>query len=172
MKQVVFRYSLYAIIAILVLTAIHVFLLLPNMNYDAAEVAGYLTMTLSMVFIFFGIRHYRDRVNNGSLSFGQGLKTGLLIALGPALFFALFDLLYVKVLNPSWSDDYYDYYIKKVTVSTPPDQLQAKLASLQADKEFFSQPMMLFLIMFATVFIIGAIITIISALTLRRTKTS
>jgi hypothetical protein len=167
MKQIVFRYTLYGVIAILVLTSIH-FATMSSMGYEAAEVAGYLTMVLAMIFVFFGIKKYRDQVSNGTLTFGQGMKVGLLIALGPAIFFALFDLLYVEVINPGWSDDYYKHYIEQATKDTPPEKLQAKLNKLQEQKEFFSSPVMMFLVMFITVFVIGALVTIISSLTLRR----
>jgi hypothetical protein len=169
MKSIVFRYGFFAIIAIICTCSIHYFILMRlNLDWQTAEVAGYLTMTLAMVFVFFGMRHYRDKVNNGSLSFGEGLKVGLLIALGPALFFALFDLLYVEVINPNWSDEYYSHYIEQARKDTPAADLPAKLKEMQEQKEFWSKPHILFLLMFITTFIIGAIVTIISALTLRR----
>ena len=171
MKETVLRYGFYAILAILILTAIHVFVLMPPaISYAAAEVVGYLTMTLSMVFVFFGIKHYRDQVNNGSLSFGEGLKIGLLIALGPAVFFSLFDLLYVKVINPGWTDEYYGHYVQEATKSTPASELPDKLKQIKDQREFFDNPVMLFLVMFVTVFIIGLIVSTISALTLRRQR--
>jgi small-conductance mechanosensitive channel len=170
MKPTVFRYTLYSIIAVLAFNSLHLFIIMPRTSYDTSEFFGYLTMTLSMIFVFFGVKYYRDRVNNGSLRFGEGLKIGLLIVLGPALFFALFDMLYIEVINPSWQDDYFTAYLEKVKANTPPDQLDAKLKKVQEQKEFFSQPVITFLVMFVTIFIIGAIVSIISALTLRRNK--
>ncbi|MGZ5220018.1 MAG: DUF4199 domain-containing protein [Chitinophagaceae bacterium] len=111
MKLTIIRYGIYAASAIVILSAIHFFILLPNSSYETAEIAGYLTMILSMIFVFAGIRHYRDNVNDGYLSFTQGLKVGALIVLIPAVAFALFDILYTKVLNPSWGDAYLNYYI-------------------------------------------------------------
>jgi hypothetical protein len=170
MKSTVFRYTVYSIIAVLAFNSLHLFFIMPRSSYDTSEFFGYLTMTLSMVFIFFGVKHYRDRVNHGSLRFGEGLKIGLLIALGPSVFFALFDMLYIEVINPSWQDDYFTAYLEKVKADTPPDQLAAKLKKVEKQREFFSQPAISFLVMFVTIFIIGAIVSIISALTLRRNK--
>jgi hypothetical protein len=170
MKSTVYRYTLYSIIVILAFSAIHLFIIMPMVSYGTAEVFGWLTMTLAQVFIFFGVKHYRDKVNNGSLNFGEGLKIGLLIALGPAVFFSLFDLLYIVVINPGWQDQYYADFVKRVKASTPPGELTAKLKKLEKEREFFSQPAMTFLVMFITVFVIGTIISIISALTLRRNK--
>ncbi|HEY6503462.1 MAG TPA: DUF4199 domain-containing protein, partial [Chitinophagaceae bacterium] len=82
MKQVVFRYGLYGALVIVALAAIHFYWLMPpRISWEEAEVVGYLTMILSMIFVFMGLRHYRDHVNKGSLSFGEGLKVGVLIVL-------------------------------------------------------------------------------------------
>jgi pheromone shutdown protein TraB len=171
MKTVIFRYGLYSGLAIVILTAIHFFILMPNASWETSEFAGYLTMILSMIFVFMGIRYYRDHVNNGFLSFTQGLKLGALIVLIPAICFALFDILYAKVLNPSWSDEYFGYYVEKIKASAPADKVEEELQNLQKNKEMFSNPFIQFLLMAATVYVIGLIVTIISALTLRRNKT-
>jgi hypothetical protein len=172
MKPVVFRYGIYTALAIVALGIIQFFIVMPNVTYETAEIAGYLTMILSMVFVFAGIRYYRDHVNNGSLTFVQGLKIGTLIVLIPAVAFALFDILYTEVLNPSWGDDYYKYYLQKLKDSTPADQLEKELKKLENNKEMFSNPVYQFLLMAGTVFVIGFIVTIISSLTLRRIKTA
>jgi Protein of unknown function (DUF4199) len=170
MKQVIFRYGMYATMTIVALSAIHFFLIMPNVSWDGGEIAGYLTMILSMIFVFMGIRYYRDHVNRGSLSFGEGMKVGVLIVLIPAVFFGIFDILYTEVINPSWLDNYYSHYAERIKASAPPDKVEEKLTDLQKQKDIFSNPILQFLIMTATVFIIGLIATIISALALRRSK--
>jgi uncharacterized membrane protein (DUF106 family) len=172
MKPTVFRYGIYATIAIVALSAVHFFLVVPNVSWANAEVAGYLTMLLSMVFVFAGIKHYRDKINNGNLSFSQGLKIGALIVLIPAVAFGLFDLLYTEVINPGWMDEYYNTMTKKLKSSTAPEKLEAALKKMQDEKEMFSNPVFQFLLMALTVFIIGFIVTIISSLTLRRNNTA
>ncbi len=170
MKQTVFRYGLYAGFLIVVLVAIQFFLIIPNTDYSTAEVTGYLTIVLSMIFIYFGIRHYRDHHNGGSLSFGEGLKVGLLIALVPAAFFGLFDLLYTEWINPAWQDDYYQYQLLQIRESAEPAKIDEKIRKMDEQRQSFDSPAMLFFLMFATAFVIGAIVTIISALTLRKNK--
>lgn len=170
MKSTVLRYGLYASLVVVGLGLINCLVLIKNADYTTQEIAGYLTITLAMIFIFFGIRHYRDHVNGGSLRFGEGLKIGFLIALVPAICFGLFNLLYVEVIDPGWQDEYYGHYLQQVRESTPPAELQAKLDKLQQQREFFSNPVITFLFMSLTVFVVGAIVTIISALWLRRNK--
>lgn len=171
MKKVIFRYGIYATLVIVGLGMIGFFVINKMMGYTLQEVYGYLTMLLSMIFVFLGIRHYRDEVNNGSLSFGQGLKIGVLIVLIPSVFFGLFDMLYTQVINPGWANEYYQHYIEKIKASTPPEKLDAVLKKIAGEKEFFSNPILLFLVMAVTVFIIGFIVTIISSLALRKNKT-
>jgi heme/copper-type cytochrome/quinol oxidase subunit 2 len=168
MKQVIFRYGLYATLVIMVLGALDFFVVSKYADDTLQEVAGYLTMLLSMIFVFMGIRHYRDRVNGGSLSFVQGLKIGVLIVLIPAVFFGLFDVLFTEVLQPGWKETYYTHYIDQVKANTPPAKLAAALKKATDEKEMFANPVFQFLLMSATVFIIGLMVTIISALTLRR----
>ena len=169
MKSTVFRYGIYATLTIVGLSW-GVFFLLKNMGQGLQEVAGYLTILLAMVFIFFGIRHFRDRVNGGYLSFGQGLKIGVLIVLIPAVAFGLFDILYTEVLNPTWKEEYYTKYIDGLKKSVAADKLDAAIKKAEKEKEMFSNPLFQFLLMGGTVFILGFIVAIISSLTLRRRK--
>ena len=150
----------------LALSIVHFFILFKNLDYKTLEATGYLTMLLSMVFVFFGIRHYRNEKNNGILSFGQGLKLGLLIILIPSVFFGLFDVFYTEVINPNWVEDIYDSMKRSMT----PAEFEVKRKEFESQMELFSNPFFQFLIMFATVFIIGFIVTIISALSLQRKR--
>lgn len=168
MKKTVFRYGMYATILIVSISAFNFFVLSKLTSESGQELAGYLTMLLSMIFVFMGIKHYRDNENGGSLSFTEGLKVGVLIVLIPSVFFGLFDLLYTEVINPTWLEEYYTKYADKLKASTAPEKLEAALKKLSAEKEMFSNPVYQFLLMALTVFIIGFIVTIISSLTLRR----
>src|SRR5687767_3327283 len=171
MKSTIYRYGIYATLTIVGL-GWGAFFLLKNTELSLQVVAGYLSMLLAMIFVFLGIRHFRDRVNDGYLSFGQGLKIGVLIVLIPAVAFGLFDILYTEVLNPTWKEDYYSKYIENLRKSVAADKLDAAIKKAEKEKEMFSNPGFQFLLMGGTVFIIGFIVTIISSLTLRRTKTA
>lgn len=168
MKQTAVRFGMYSLLSILVLSCIHFFVLMYRLNYSQLEVVGYLTMTLPMIFVFFGIRYYRDEKNNGSLSFVRGLKVGVFIVLFPSIFFGLFDILYTEVFNPGWLNDYYHYQREQLIKNTAPDKLAVKLKAMKDQKEFFSNPFFQFLVVFLTVFLIGFIVSIISALALKR----
>jgi hypothetical protein len=169
MKSTVFRYGIYSALTVLVIAWV-AFFALGNASLAVQEIAGYLSMLLAMIFVFLGIRHYRDHVNGGILTFGQGLKIGVLIILIPAIAFGLFDILYTQVINPSWKDNYYAKYIEDLRRSVSADKLDSAIKKAERQKEMFSNPIVEFGVMALTVFVIGFIVTIISSLALRRSK--
>ena len=170
MKQTVYRYSIYATITILVLALLQVTIIASRASFAVQEAAGYLSMLLSMIFVFMGIRHYKNKVNGGFLSFGEGLKIGVMIVLLPAVFFGIFDILYTQVIDTAWADHYYNHVVEETKRTVAPDKLAAELKKIEEQKEFFGSPAMQFLVMAGTVFIIGFIVTIISSLTLMKRK--
>ncbi len=167
MKPVVFRYGLYSAIIIIVLGAIHL-AFLDQTGFAVGEVIGYLTITIAMIFVFLGIKHYRDRVNGGRLTFGQGMKLGLLIVLVPSLAFGLLDIFYTNVIDPGFFQNYLDYQITEVRKNYSGEAAETRIEKMRADMEMFKNPIWGFLFMFLTVFVIGVVVTIISSLTLRR----
>jgi hypothetical protein len=170
MKQIIFRYGIIAMLVVVVLGFINCLVIQPEVGYTASEIGGYLTIVVSMIFVFLGIRYYRNHVNNGTLSFGRGMKVGVLIVTIPSVAFGLFSLLYSRVINPEWQQEYYDHALESLKQNTAPEKLQAAIDKLESQRELFSSPVMEFLIMFVTVFVIGLIVTIISSLTLKRNK--
>jgi len=54
--------------------------------------------------IFYGVKEFRDEVNGGSLSIGEAVKLGALIALIAALLAAAYTLFYNYVIDPGLTD--------------------------------------------------------------------
>lgn len=170
MQKTIFRFGFYGIALMLVILFTSFFIFKGRENWEAQEILGYTTIVISLVFVYFGIRHWRDNYNAGQLTFGQGLKLGSLITLFPSVAFGLFTWLEVSVLDPGFSDKYYGYQVQKMKASTPPDKIQEALQKLESEKEMFSSPFLQFAVMFLTVFLIGIVITVISSLILQKTS--
>ena len=166
MKKTVLKYGLYGALTICFLFLISWFLL-NGLSYDLQEVIGYAGMILSLSFVYFGIRHYRNQENGGKVSFKKALMIGVLISLITALAFAILDVIYVEYLNPSFMDDYYAHAVEKMRTTLTEEEFEVKLTEMNAEKDLFTSPIVTFLVMGMTVFIIGFIISLISALTLQ-----
>ena len=52
-----------------------------KIGFDKGLIVGYTAMLISFLFVYFGVRSYRDNVAGGQLSFGRGFSVGLLITL-------------------------------------------------------------------------------------------
>ncbi len=166
MKKTVLKFGFYGAITICLLFLISWFLL-DGFSYNLQEVIGYAGMILSLSFVYFGIRHYRNQENEGRVSFKKALTIGVLISLITALAFGILDVIYVEILNPSFMDDYYAHAVEEMRTTLPQEEFEVKLAEMNTEKEMFTSPIVTFLIMGMTVFIIGFIMSLISALILQ-----
>lgn len=83
-------------------------LILPsNMHMSLGMVLGYTSMIISNIFLIVGVKNYRDKYNNGVLTFGKGLAVGLLISLvGSTIYVGTWMIYYYTA-----GSDFMEYYI-------------------------------------------------------------
>ncbi|MCL6296297.1 DUF4199 domain-containing protein [Jejuia spongiicola] len=167
MKNTVIKYGLYALLSGFLLFGLP-FLLGMGVNFDYGELIGYTSMILSLLFVYFGIKHYRDKVNNGKISLGKAIAIGMLIASFSAIGVALFDYIYTTKINPDFATEYIDYSIKKMEATLSPEELKIKSAELIQQMKDYGSPGFMAFMMFSTVIILGFIISLISGLILQR----
>ncbi|MEY8868513.1 DUF4199 domain-containing protein [Meridianimaribacter flavus] len=169
MKKTVLKYGGYGLIT----AAVLFFLALTfgkNLSYSAQEVIGYTSMIASLSFIFFGIKHYRDKVNNGAVSFGKALVIGLLISALTGLGIAMVDYIYTTVINPDFASEYLEVTLKTYESTYSGSELEAKKAELTKQMQDYGGSGFMAALMFVTVVLIGFVLSLISALILQRKK--
>lgn len=143
-----------------------------NPDFKGNDVLGYSAMLLSFVFVFVGIKQTRDKLNNGVIRFWQAVKTGLLISL-------IASTCYVGV----WLIDYYLFipdFIDKYTLhvlhdlaskGASPAEIATKTKEMAEFKEQYKNPLFVIVITYMEVLPIGVLVTLVSALVLRKDKT-
>lgn len=154
MKNTIFKFGFYGFLLSLGLFLGGI-LVGDNLGLSEAEIIGYLTIVASLIFVFFGIKHFRDNINNGIVSFGKAVGIGLGIAVFAAAGVAIADFIYTTVINPNFFEEYEAAMRAKGNTEEIPDWGSGFTA----------------LVMFMTVLIIGLIISLISALILQRKTT-
>ncbi|MBT8246082.1 MAG: DUF4199 domain-containing protein [Winogradskyella sp.] len=169
MKRTIIKFGGYSCLLLIAVFGIS-FLFEDQMDFSTSEIFGYATIVLSLSFVFFGIKNYRDKENNGIISFGKVLKIGLLITLLASLTFGLINVIYTEVINPEFSTEYYNYSVEKIKKELPTEEYKAKIEELESQQDLFRNPLFNFVVMSLTVFIIGFIISLISGLILQRKK--
>ncbi len=167
MKNTVLKYGLYGLITGLILF-LGAILLGKGLSYSTQEVLGYASMVASLSFIFFGIKHYRDKVNEGVLSLGKAIVIGLLISVLVGIGVAIADYIYTTVINPDFADEYLETMLKTMEDSMTADEFQIKKAELEQQMQDYGGSGFMAFLMFFTVVLIGFVISLISGLILQR----
>lgn len=138
-------------------------------DFKGNEVLGYTGMLVAFAFIFIGIKNYRDKYNNGSITFVKAFKTGVLITLVASTLYVLVWLVDYYFFVPDFMDKYCTYMIdtSKAEGATGAE-LAKKNEQMQFFKKMYENPLTIILFTYIEVFPIGLIVSVISALILKR----
>jgi hypothetical protein len=127
-------------------------------------VVGYTTMVLSFMLVFFGIRSYRENIGSGTITFGRAFAVGILITLISSILYVItWEVMYFGV--PSFGEKFMTMCVAHIKNSgASPEAIQTQLNQLKyLDNPFINAAMT-----FAEPFPVGLIITLVSALILRK----
>lgn len=140
-----------------------------RIGFDAAEVIGYTTLVLASLLVFFGVRSYRENVAGGQLTFGTGLRVGLLITLVSSVcYVATWQLVYYR-LAPGFADTYAAHYLERQRASgATPEELEATARQIEQFKDLYRNPLFNIAITFLEPLPIGVLASLITAGVLRR----
>ena len=128
------------------------------------ELVGYTTMLLVMLATVLAMRAERDRA--GAISFTRAFFLGCGVSAIAALIFGFATWVFFLVSGEVWSQAVYDFYLKNAAGN--PKQI----AELEANKSFFFNYPLQAAVMFATVFLIGAVESVIGAWWFSRRRTA
>lgn len=105
MKNTIIRYGTYGFVLAIVVFAICVNVW-TDLDLAAHERIGYFMAVVSLSFVFFGIKHYRDKEYNGSIGLRRAVLIGLLISVIIGVGIAIANLIYTTFINPEFFDQY------------------------------------------------------------------
>ena len=140
-----------------------------RIGFERGPVIGYTSIVLSFLLVFFGIRSYRDNVSNGQITFLKAFAVGISITVISCVCYVVtWEVIYYNFLPDFW-DKYGAHLVEKLRASGASDAaLQAKLQEVAKYKELYKNPFFNGVLTFNEPFPIGLVITLISALALRR----
>jgi Protein of unknown function (DUF4199) len=140
-----------------------------RIGIDQGVFLGYTSIVLSFLLVFFGIRSYRDNIGNGQITFLKAFAVGISITLISCVCYVVtWEILYYNVFPDFW-DNYGAHLVEKLTASGASQAaIQAKLQQVRKYKELYKNPFFNAVLTFIEPFPIGLVITLISALVLRR----
>ena len=166
MKKTVLTYGLISGVIGAVLMLAHV----PFMDGGTKGlILGYTGIVLSTLLIFFGVRSYRDNVGHGKISFGRGFAVGILIALiSAACYVAAWEVVYYS--SPGVADHVFDKQVEELKAAGAPQaEIDAAAVRVESFKKLYANPLVNVGFTFIEPFPVGVLMTLISAVALRRT---
>jgi len=168
MKKTVLTFGLIGgvVISVLMLGSIP---LARKIGFDKAEFVGYTIMVAAFLMVFFGIRSYRENVGGGTISFGRAFAVGALITLiTSGCYVVTWEIMYFKLM-PNFANDYANYLVEKMRAAGNSQQvIDAKLQQMKQFKQMYDNPFVNAAISFVEPLPVGLVITLISALILRK----
>ncbi|MDT0596290.1 DUF4199 domain-containing protein [Glaciecola petra] len=137
-------------------------------DYTKSEIVGYSVMILSSLSIYFAIKAYKDSMPNQAMTFVKGLQIGGAVSFIGSFVFAVYNWLFVNVLEPDFIEAYIQYSEKQIRESGASiETINLQLQELSAYAELMESEVFYLFIMFMTVFVIGVFFTLASAAILK-----
>ena len=140
-----------------------------RIGFDKGVIVGYTSMVLSFLLVYFGIRSYRENVGGGTVTFGRAFAVGILITVISCICYVVaWEIIYFNFM-PDFVAKYAAYMVEKAKASgASPAAIQAKLEEMKKFKVMYDNPFFNAATTFLEPLPIGLIITLISALILRK----
>ncbi len=169
MKTIIKKFGSYALIsgAIIFLCMLYFG---KGLDYGTQEFLGYTSIVLSLSFVFFGIKHFRDKENEGKLTFGKALLVGILISVFAGLGIGIVDGFYVSVINPDFFQEYSEASMITLEEAGETEKLEDMKAQMKQFENMSPLGLSLFsgALMFITVVLVGLVMSTLSALILQK----
>lgn len=170
MKKIILTYGLISgAIAAALMLGMGLYLGNNPENFENGEIFGYAGIILSMLFVFLGVRAYRDQVAGGQLSFGRGFQVGILITLISCICYVLAWQVVYRTMMPDFMEHYTNFTLAQMEKSgATATQIAEKSAEMQKFGEMYKNPLINMAFTFIEPFPVGLLVTLLSAGILRR----
>jgi hypothetical protein len=170
MRRIVLTFGLIAggLLSLMMLVTMS---FMDRIGFDRGEVIGYTTMVLAFLFVFFGVRAYRDNVAGGSIGFGRAFTVGLLITfVASACYVATWELVYYRFM-PDFGEKYGAHVLERARADgATPAELDAKRREMARFQELYRNPLVNVAYTFLEPLPVGLVMTLVSAGIVRRRR--
>ena len=140
-----------------------------NFDYNISLLIGYASMLLAFSLVFVGIRNYRDKYNEGVISFGKAFKIGIMIVLIASTIYVVAWLIDYFFFIPDFMEKYSADMLDKLKTSGASqmeiDTQTKEMANLAV---MYKNPFYNAMMTYMEILPVGLIVTLISSLILKR----
>lgn len=140
-----------------------------NVDFETSMLIGYASMLIAFSLVFVGIRNYRDKYNEGVISFGKAFKTGIMIVLIASTMYVVAWLIDYFFFIPDFLEKYAAHTLDKLKAGGASqaeiDQQTKQMASFG---RMYKNPFFNAMMTYTEILPVGLIVTLISSLILKR----
>ena len=168
MKKIVLTFGLLSGAVSATLMTANMFLL-DDIGFDRGLYVGYTVIVISFLFVYFGIRSYRDNVLGGRISFAKGFQAGILITLISCVCYVGAWMFTYKQFFPDFADKYAAYLVEDKRASGASQaEIDSAIKDAEEAKRMLANPFINAAVTFTEPFPVGLLVTLISAAVLKK----
>ena len=169
MKKIIITYGLIAGLITMLFMIVSTLVWKGCDNSAQSMIIGFLGMFIAFIFVFVGIKNYRDKQNGGVVTFGDAFKIGFSIALIASSIYTLVWMIEFHFFMPDFMEKYAAKAIEGIKSSKlNPSEMSAKITEMETMKENYKNPVLRIGYTLMEILPIGLFVTLISALILKR----
>jgi hypothetical protein len=140
-----------------------------NVDYTTSMLIGYASMLVAFSLVFVGIRNYRDKYNEGVISFGKAFKMGIIIVLIASTMYVISWLIAYFFFIPDFLEKYSAHMIEELRTSGASQaEIDAQIKEMADFSRMYKNPFFNAMMTYVEILPVGLIVTLISALVLKR----
>ena len=160
-KKITINYGIYLALALIVF-ALAMYAM--GKTYDRSWYIQVTGIVIMAVFVVLGIKELK-KSNNGLLTLGQGLKTGVGIALISAIIYVLYTVVFVKFVEPGFIDNVIE--MQREQMLDNPNMSEEMIESMETNTQKYFWPFTIGGILIFNIFI-GFVISLIASLAMQK----
>jgi len=169
MKKLTYKYGLISGGLLIFFMFSSSFIWGDQMDFVMATVIGYMTMFISFVPIYLGIKDFRNNHLIGFITLKEALKIGLGIVLIASVLYAIGWMIYYQLVGKEFMETSHMKMVEEINNSgLEQAEIEQKTSQLESLRQKFSNPFTRLSYPFAEILPLGAIIALLSSLLLMR----
>ena len=139
-------------------------------NFEWGQVIGYASMIIALSTVYLGIKEYRDKHQAGIISFSKAFTVGILISLFACVVYVIVWLIYLQTdAGSQMMDQYMAYSLERMQeMGMDAAEIEKKRQENEAFSKMYENPLVKIGFTFLEIFPVGLIISLVSALLLKR----
>jgi len=143
-----------------------------NFDFNTSLLIGYASMLIAFSLVFVGIRNYRDKYNEGVISFGKAFKIGIMIVLIASTMYVVAWLIDYFYFIPDFAEKYAAHTIDKLKASGASQQeIDKQVKDMANFAAMYKNPFYNAMMTYIEILPVGLVVTLISSLILKRKQT-